>query len=233
VHDIPRLHRARADEVLLAALAQAVADWSGRRRFLAAVEGHGREEVADGVDLSRTVGWFTSLAPVLLEGRPGDPGACLAAVKETLRSMPRRGIGHGLLRHLGDAAARDRLARMPQPDILFNYLGQFDSAGREGHLRLRDAHEARGRESALGGPAGARLGMDGIVIGGRLRLVFRGRGWTSPEMDRLAQAYAKALDGFLADGPGRRAAVLTPADFPLAKLDQATLEKLRRKVAGR
>src|SRR5262249_25338138 len=92
------------------------------------VEGHGREELFDDVDLSRTAGWFTSVYPVLLSLTPGAGAAdSLLATKEQLRAIPNRGIGYGLLRHLGDDQIAARLSAMPAADILFNYLGQFDT----------------------------------------------------------------------------------------------------------
>src|SRR5204863_6104544 len=101
LHDVPRAYRTRIDEVLLTALAQTIASWSGRARVRVTVEGHGREPLFDDVDLSRTVGWFTTTYPVLLDltGANG-PGDALKAVKEQRRAVPRSGIGYGVLRHL-------------------------------------------------------------------------------------------------------------------------------------
>jgi hypothetical protein len=96
------------------------------------LEGHGREELFEGVDLSRTVGWFTSAFPVLLEvPAGGGAGELLRSVKDQLRAVPARGIGFGILRRLSpDAAVRERLAAIPAPQVNFNYLGQF--GGRRG-----------------------------------------------------------------------------------------------------
>ncbi|MEU8541947.1 amino acid adenylation domain-containing protein [Streptomyces sp. NPDC048717] len=93
--------------------------------FLVDVEGHGREEIADGLDLSSTVGWFTSMFPVRLPGRPDDPRGTVRALDDQLGSMPDKGIGFGLLRHL-NAESAPVLGAGPRAQILFNYLGRFD-----------------------------------------------------------------------------------------------------------
>ena len=87
--------------MLLAALVQALARWTGDGAFLIDLEGHGREDVIDGVDVTRTVGWFTTIFPVCLElGSGTSTVETLRSVKEQLRRVPHRGIGYGLLRYL-------------------------------------------------------------------------------------------------------------------------------------
>ncbi|MFD9064423.1 amino acid adenylation domain-containing protein, partial [Kitasatospora purpeofusca] len=134
-------------EVLLAAFGFALEEWRRRRApldppadgVLVAVENHGRQEdLADGVDLSRTVGWFTSVQPVRLAPGPlswprvTEAGTELAAavvrVREQLAALPGDGLGHGLLRRLNPATA-PALAELPSPQVAFNYLGRFADAG--------------------------------------------------------------------------------------------------------
>jgi non-ribosomal peptide synthase protein (TIGR01720 family) len=123
LQDVPSVYRTQINDVLLTTLVEAFADWTGRRTLLVALEGHGREELFADVDVTRTVGWFTSLFPVLLDiNAATDPGEALKAVKEELRAVPNRGIGYGLLRHLSHAA----VIPLVQPEISFNYLGQLD-----------------------------------------------------------------------------------------------------------
>ncbi|MFD7613194.1 condensation domain-containing protein, partial [Streptomyces sp. NPDC059828] len=120
-----------ANTVLLAALGLAVRGWRAAHfpqstaPFLVDVEGHGREEIADDLDISATVGWFTSMFPVRLDTRRHDPYDALRAVREQLDAMPDKGLGYGLLRHLNPDTA-PVLERLPRGQILFNYLGRFD-----------------------------------------------------------------------------------------------------------
>ncbi|HEV7516954.1 MAG TPA: condensation domain-containing protein, partial [Thermoanaerobaculia bacterium] len=102
LQDVPRAYRTQINDVLLTALSEAFAGWTGGRRLLLDLEGHGREEVFDGADLSRTVGWFTSQFPVLLDLEvTRTPGEALKAIKEQLRALPNRGLDYGVLRYMG------------------------------------------------------------------------------------------------------------------------------------
>uniref|UniRef100_UPI001FDF58EE condensation domain-containing protein n=1 Tax=Streptosporangium amethystogenes TaxID=2002 RepID=UPI001FDF58EE len=132
---LPAAFRGRVNDVLLAGLALAVTRCTGQREVLLDLEGHGREEVFPDVDLSRTVGWFTTIHPVRIDAGPADwtdlsgPTAARAIkrVKEQLRATPGEGIGYGLLRHLNPVTARE-LARCPVPELAFNYLGRVEAA---------------------------------------------------------------------------------------------------------
>jgi amino acid adenylation domain-containing protein/non-ribosomal peptide synthase protein (TIGR01720 family) len=119
---------ATLEEMLLTALVQALAGWSGRRLWVLDVEGLGRESIHDEVDLSRTVGWFTSPYPLLvdLEAAGTDPRSELEGVRDALRAVPGGGLGYGLLRYLNDDDALPaRLRRLPPPELSFVYLGQI------------------------------------------------------------------------------------------------------------
>src|SRR6185369_7173703 len=122
LQDVPAAYHTQINDALLTALAQAFAGWTREPRLLLDLEGHGREEV-DGADLSRTVGWLTAIYPVVLEleRRDRPPGDALKSIKEQLRAVPRKGLGYGLLRYLGDEATAAALAALPAPQVAFNY----------------------------------------------------------------------------------------------------------------
>ncbi|MEU3626069.1 non-ribosomal peptide synthetase [Amycolatopsis coloradensis] len=134
---VPSAFGATVNDVLLAGLALAVARWrrDGGRAILVDVEGHGREEdLAGGADLSRTVGWFTSVVPVCLDLGDLDladafaggaaAGVALERVRAHLDGLPDAGIGHGVLRYL-DPRTGPELAEFAKPQIEFNYLGRI------------------------------------------------------------------------------------------------------------
>ena len=168
---VPAAFHARINDVLLAALAIAVAAWrrgrgyEGNGSVLVDVEGHGREPMSGGIDLSRTVGWFTSLYPVGLDVGPIDldealaggvaMGRVLKRVKEQLRAIPRQGLGYGLLRYL-DPEAGPRLAGRPEPQLGFNYLGRF-AAGEAGDW------SPAGQEAGFGGGADPAMPLAHLV----------------------------------------------------------------------
>ncbi|RMF35671.1 MAG: non-ribosomal peptide synthetase, partial [Chloroflexi bacterium] len=217
------------------ALAQAVAKWTGSPTLLVALEGHGREELFDDVDLSRTVGWFTTTFPVRLDLTDArGPGEALKTVKEQLRQVPRRGIGYGLLRYLcQDEEVRRQVRALPSPEISFNYLGQLDQVLPEA-TPFAPARESRGPDRSAGGERSHLLEINGGIAGGQLRLE-----WTYSEnlhhrstIERLAQDFAEALRAIIAHCRSPEAGGVTPSDFPLAGLDQRKLDKLLARMKG-
>ena len=126
----PQAYNARINEILLTALALGFTRTTGEPGILLELEGHGRHESDSGIDVSRTVGWFTSIFPVCLTIDPELPaGEALKSVRQQLRLIPSDGFGYPLLRYLSeDETLRNRLAGLPKPEILFNYHGQIDTA---------------------------------------------------------------------------------------------------------
>ncbi|MBW3496266.1 non-ribosomal peptide synthetase [Bacillus sp. FDAARGOS_1420] len=124
LQEVPVTHKTRINEVLLAALGQAIVDCTNQQTVSIHLEGHGREEMIEGIDLSRTVGWFTSIYPVHLNFQgTKTPIEGLKAVKDQLRQIPNCGVDYGILSYL----KKESLPFYQQkPSISFNYLGQFD-----------------------------------------------------------------------------------------------------------
>ncbi len=223
LRQVPAAYRTRINDVLLAALARSLSRWSGQPRLLVDLEGHGREEIFEDIDLSRTVGWLTAVYPVVLEALE-EPGALLRSVKERLRKVPHGGIGHGALRYLSTDGKV--LAPQNEPEIAFNYLGQLDRALNEGSL-LRPARESAGAQAFMGRRPHL-LDVSGAVAGGRLQI-----SWTYSKnrhrratVDALARSFAEELRGLIAHCLSPEAGGYTPSDFPLAGLDQETLDRL-------
>lgn len=135
LHAVPAAYRTQINDLLLTALAQTLGEWTQTESILIDLEGHEREALFDGVDLSRTVGWFTSLFPVAITlPKTASSGDAIKAVKEQLWAIPNKGIGYGLLRYLSTPEIAERLAAQPTPQVGFNYLGQFDQVVSEGGL---------------------------------------------------------------------------------------------------
>ncbi|MEV6875260.1 non-ribosomal peptide synthase/polyketide synthase [Amycolatopsis sp. NPDC051128] len=210
LHDVPGAYRTQVNDVLLTALGRVLADWTGRDRVLVDLEGHGREDLFPGIDLSRTVGWFTSIFPVALTVPGGDWGEALKQTKEQLRAVPRRGVGYGALRYLTGTAPH------VEPGISFNYLGRFDHGGGLGGA----AHPEQTR--------GHLLDVVGAVVGDRLELTwhYSEQVHTEATVRRLADALLAALTGIVEHCARPDAGGRTPSDFPLARLDQAAVDRL-------
>ncbi|MFJ7147384.1 non-ribosomal peptide synthase/polyketide synthase [Streptomyces sp. NPDC100445] len=222
---VPGAYRTRIDDVLLTALGRVLADWTGRATVAVGLEGHGREDqLFEDVDLSRTVGWFTSLYPVALTVPAGDWGTALKAVKEQLRAVPERGLGHGVLRHLARDAA---LTGTPMPGISFNYLGRFDwSAG--GGTLVGAVPGGLGGAEAPGTERPHLLDVVARVEDDELEITWH----YSPGRHRedtvaaLAGGMLRALEDLVAHCVRPGAGGRTPSDFPLARLDQAAVDRI-------
>ncbi len=158
---VPKIYHTRIDDVLLTVLTRAFhAD-----ELLVEFEKHGREELFEDVDLSRTVGWFTSAFPVLLKSQKSLADA-LKSTKEQLRRIPHGGIGYGLLRYLcRDEEVARQMRELPGAEVSFNYLGQLDQMF-QGSTLFRLALESSGRTRAQHGNL---LEINASIIGGHLQ----------------------------------------------------------------
>jgi amino acid adenylation domain-containing protein/non-ribosomal peptide synthase protein (TIGR01720 family) len=201
IEEAQRQYRAQANEMLLAALAIALKEWSGERLLLIDIEHHGREELFESVDLSRTVGWFTTIAPALFElPDSAAPGDALRAVKEQMRAMPRRGIGYGLLRYSSGAPEiQSRLKSQPPAQIIFNYLGQTDQvlASYEG---WRLAPEPTGSDESATNRRAHLIEVNAIITGGELRVdwVYSRRHHSRETIQQVIGSFDRALRALLA-----------------------------------
>jgi non-ribosomal peptide synthase protein (TIGR01720 family) len=227
LQDVQQAYNTQINDVLLTALAQVFAQYLGIEYLMVDLEGHGREEIFSGVDVSRTVGWFTTIFPVLLELRETDsPGSALKSVKEQLRHIPNRGIGYGLLRYLKEnAAITEKLRRLPQAEVSFNYLGQLDQVLSPDSM-FQIAKESRGPERSRLGNRHHLLEVDAFVSGGQLKLY-----WTYSSslhqratIESLAQGFLTALRALIAHCQSPEAGGYTPSDFPLTQMSQDALD---------
>ena len=240
LHDVHGAYHTGVNDLMLTALAQALSVWTGVSQSAAAkpsvlvdLEGHGREQLFDDVDLSRTVGWFTTLYPVHVTLRNvNDPGDCLKIVKETLRQIPRYGLGYGLLRYLGPAEARRTLSACRERRSASTTwasrgrgsLGGPDGSPSDGEARqglasppdrLAPNQDSRGPDR---GPRNKRthlIDVNGGVSGGRLSLE-----WSYSEniyrratIEKLAAEYKRRLLKLIAHCRSREAGGLTASDM--------------------
>ena len=202
LRDVLVTYDVQINEVLLTAFVQAWMAWSGQDTLLLDLEGHGREDLFDAVDLSRTVGWFTTVYPVILQIRADlDPLDALQMIQQQIRAIPQRGIGYGILRYLADSGTiRDSLKTLPLSRVSFNYLGQFDQTFSSAAV-FSPAPESSGSDQDARTPRQHLLGMSGSVVGGQLHLT-----WTYSDeihmqstIEHLAHYFTTALQRILDD----------------------------------
>ncbi|WP_345624567.1 amino acid adenylation domain-containing protein [Streptomyces ziwulingensis] len=250
---LPAAFRGGVHDGLLAALALAVRDWRGTddTTVLLRLEGHGREEqVVPGADLSRTVGWFTSVYPVRLDVGDtdardvldGGPAAArlVKSVKEQLLRIPDKGLGYGLLRHLNERTGAELAAR-PQGQIGFNYLGRYSAGDMPGPLRGLGWTSVPG----IGAPSPdpdlpvtSALEIHAAVTdterGPRLSTVFA---FPSGVLDdvkvsELAGRWTALLEGLAHHAEQPDSGGLTPSDLPLVRVEQPDIERWEERYSG-
>lgn len=206
--DIHRVFNTRIDDVLLAALAMTLYQSQGRRQTLIEMEGHGRDEL-DGLDTQRTVGWFTVAYPKLLHYDPQQGLAdLLKETKESLRLIPNKGLGYGVLRYLQN---RSELALTPE--IGFNYLGQMD-AGDRNELFSID-WQGLGRAVSPQMPLAHELDILGLVDKKALQfhIAYNRLRYADESIRQLGDLYLQNVSMLIAFCMEQDGSELTPSDL--------------------
>ncbi|PSB01236.1 non-ribosomal peptide synthetase, partial [Merismopedia glauca] len=254
LQDVPAAYRTQIEEVLLTALVQAFGEWTGRSRLLIDLEGHGRQEIDEEVDISRTVGWFTTVFPVSLnlEGLR-EPEDALPTIKEQMRAIPQHGFNYGVWRYLTEnpehfasaspvgAGLESSFKTFPtphtphptpcSPEVSFNYLGQLDrSFAKDAVFNL-----LADKDSLTYSPQSHRpylLEIDAHIAAGELKAL-----WTYSRnlhhrhtIEHLAQNFIKKLRSLIHHCQSPDAGGYTPSDFPLAQMDFEELNSVLAQV---
>ena len=245
---VPAAFHGGINDVLLTGLVLAVAQWRRRQGWqrsdessavLLDLEGHGREEIFADVDLSRTVGWFTSLFPVRLDpgaldlddALAGGPalGRALKAIKEQLHAVPDNGLGYGLLRYLNLQTA-SQLRGFAAPQIGFNYLGRFAAPAADWAAAPETAVLGSGGDGAM--PLAHPLEVNAFTRdapdGATLTASWS---WTpalfaEAAVRDLAERWFAALEMLVRHAAAPGAGGRTPSDLPLLEISQAEIERL-------
>ncbi|WP_374019699.1 condensation domain-containing protein, partial [Paenibacillus thiaminolyticus] len=217
-------YRTEPNDILLAALGLALRDWGKMERIAVEMEGHGREEIVPDLDITRTIGWFTSAFPVILHISSGDDAkSALIRTKETLHHIPSKGIGYGVLKYLTPPQHVSGLSWKLKPEISFNYLGQFGGE-EEGPLFAASPLSAGGSMHRLSERTHA-LDITSVTMEGRLltAIQYNSREYSEREMEELSDRYRTRLlnliDHCMSIGEGG----LTPSDLDDQEL---TVEEL-------
>jgi non-ribosomal peptide synthase protein (TIGR01720 family) len=210
-------------------------DGAGGKDLRIDLEGHGREEIFEGIDLSRTLGWFTTIFPVRLKvDWSADLSEAIKSVKEQLRRVPDRGLSYGVLRYLTERDETINLLRKhPPAEILFNYLGQFDHVVAGSQLFKFASEPVECWHSSQGQRTYA-MEVLSLILHGQLeiRWIYSENLHQAATIERLASAFLRALQALIAHcrtaGEGGR----TPSDFPLARVPQRALDDIVKRYPG-
>jgi amino acid adenylation domain-containing protein/non-ribosomal peptide synthase protein (TIGR01720 family) len=232
LQDIPRLFGMNVADVLLTAIGRAFAAWTNTKNVLIDIENHGRTDLFEELNLSRTVGWFTSVFPVLLQvSSSTEIRDWLYLTKDQLSQIPEQGFGFSVMRYLGPMAGFAYRLKNIQPQVVFNYLGQLDRMlNKDEFFDL--APELMGRERFSYGKRTHLLNISGSITQQKLKTV-----WAYSEklhsrisIERLALRFAKVLREIVDYSKTVDEISYSPADFPDLELSQDDLEDLIKEV---
>ncbi|GAV12354.1 MupA/Atu3671 family FMN-dependent luciferase-like monooxygenase [Paenibacillus sp. NAIST15-1] len=233
LQEIHHAYNTEINDILLAALGYAVKEWTGSPHLLFDLEGHGREPFVDDLDVTRTVGWFTSVFPVALDmSKSENLSDQIKRVKENLRRIPGKGLGYGVLKYLTPAEKKCEISFDVQPEIMFNYLGQFDQSVPEDLFELSSLSAG-----PMLSPASERryaLLINGIVRQKTFTLSFdySSEQFEQSDIDRLVESYHRHLLRIMNHCLGREQTELTPNDLQYKGLTIEELDELSEEIAA-
>jgi non-ribosomal peptide synthase protein (TIGR01720 family) len=234
--NVSKAYNAEINDVLLTALVQAFAKWTGEQRLWIDVEDNGREKIFQNINdicFSRTIGLFTTCFPAILDiTAASDQGSALVAVKEYLRSIPKKGIGYDILRYIsGNQEIKSQLTSLPQPQVSFKYLGNFDLVISQPSLFKLAQQPLRLNQSASKNQF-YLLEINGIIVQGQLQLnwIYSTAIHRRETIEALTSNFIEALQGIIAHCQSIEGQKYTPSDFPRANLSQQNLDKLLAKI---
>jgi len=225
IHQVPRAYHTEINDILLSALAKIIQNWSNAGTICLHLEGHGREHISEYIDTTRTVGWFTTLFPLLIKlGRDEEePGNLIRSVKEQLRRIPDKGLGYGLLKYI----RKEEELQKPVPvNLVFNYLGQ-ESLNDKTKCLIR-CNEDIENEISKGFIFAERQSLNCFIRDEKLVInwTYSGRHYKPETIERLAGQYVKQL-GALVDHCKEQlkaGTVFTPSDYDLPEISYQELD---------
>ncbi|KFF74859.1 hypothetical protein HX13_12800 [Chryseobacterium sp. P1-3] len=206
------VYHTEINDLLLAALASALKDFTGASRHAIVLEGHGREEVFTNLDITETVGWFTSMYPLLLT-TGANASDTVILTKEALREIPDHGVGYGGL--VG-------YTNHELPKIGFNYLGQLDQEDHSGEKTWSIAAEDTGLSIGKGNKDSHIISINGGVLNGQLRFSISGY-LTQQQVEQFAQSFKKQIIHVVEELSQHTRSFLTRSDIDYIIEDQQLL----------
>ncbi len=213
------------NDILLTALARTILRWTGNNRTLVHMEGHGRESLDSEIDISRTVGWFTAIYPVILELKDqSNIGRQIKAIKEGLRTIPNKGVGYGLLKYLRSETDSLGLHFSLKPEIIFNYLGQFDNTLTSQDLTVSRLKTYSDKGNDISEPY--KLYLNGYVSDGILTLEFKYNKYefNSETVRHISHSYITLLQEIIDYCCNIKETRFTPSDFSHKELSQEDVD---------
>ena len=229
LRQVNRAYHTEIGDILLTALGLAVKEWTGSDKVLVSLEGHGREEIVREVDITRTVGWFTTLYPFMIDVSSDNLSYTIKTVKEDIRRLPRKGIGYGVLKYLAGEDAQNPYELNLKPEISFNYLGQFDQDLRSGDFTISEY--SPGQAVSPGLERQYTMNINGMIAGGKLTLSldYNKEEYCKETIEKIMKAYHNRLCDIINHCVKKEEEEYTPSDFGNHELTLEELETIMGK----
>jgi iturin family lipopeptide synthetase C len=215
------------NDILLTAFGLAIKRDFNNERVLIALEAHGREQFLEGVDINRTLGWFTCIYPAILDlSYHNNIDRQIKEIKENLHQVPNKGVGYGLLRYLTKKEYKKELTLERKPQISFNYLGQFDTD--LGEVSFKIAKESPGNTSSSDREGEYELDVSGMITGNQLviSVAYNKRQYKSETIETLLEHYKEELTRLISHCSSREERELTPSDLTYKELSLNDIEEI-------
>ncbi|MDK4204458.1 amino acid adenylation domain-containing protein [Bacillus velezensis] len=227
LQQVNRAYHTDTQDILLTAAALALRDWTGGGRLRIAMEGHGREHIMPELDISRTVGWFTSMYPVLIDLNTAgaELGTAVKTVKDTLGRIPDKGIGYGILKYM--TPPEQKTIRFRQaPEISFNYLGQFNDTEDQHTFSLSGL--ASGHDITPTWQREQAVEMSAMAAQHKLHfsLSYPPSRFRKETMEQLLQTLQQYLRDIMSHCTGKEEAEKTVSDFSSKTLTSDDLDSI-------
>jgi len=223
--ELPKIFNTDVKDVLLTTFVRAYSKWKGSRKICITLEGHGREDIFEDIDLSRTVGWFTSIYPVVLDLEDSiQPVDALKIIKEQLRKIPQNGIGYGILKHISKNINCSDLPHLSE--ISFNYLGQYNiDSGEKSLFNIQELY--KGSERANENSRPFQIDIVSSILNGQLHInmVYGTKIFNSNEMKNLSDLYVNEIQTLISETLSISGGY-TPSDFNDVDLDDQDLNSI-------
>ncbi|MED2964635.1 amino acid adenylation domain-containing protein, partial [Bacillus swezeyi] len=227
IHKVNKAYSTDTQDILLTAASLALCDWTGERKLRIAMEGHGREHILPELDISRTVGWFTSMYPVLIDlhAEEGELGMAVKTVKDTLGKIPNKGIGYGILKYL-TGPEQKTIQFGKAPEIGFNYLGQFNDT--EHQQMFSFSGLASGKDITLTWQREQTLEMSAMVTQNQLyfNLSYPPSRFQTTTMKQLLHTLKQYLHQIINHCAGKQETEKTVSDFSSKSLTAEDLDSI-------
>ncbi|WP_269903035.1 non-ribosomal peptide synthetase [Bacillus velezensis] len=219
-------YNTQINDILLCSLGMAVKEWAGLDKVLIGLEGHGRENILENISIERTIGWFTSLFPIVLDMEHSDDlPYCIKNTKEYLRRIPHKGIGYGIIKYLTAPAHKKDISFTIKPEIGFNYLGEISQKKR---AVFQHADISSGTSVSLSNKKLNAIEINSFIMDGQLQLEFNysTKEFKEETIKTLTESYINRLIDIIQHCGMKKIPEKTPFDYGDLDLSIGDLEQI-------